>query len=236
MKDGEAVTTAVVVKIWANDDSVEPGEYTVKVNLADKDPVTTTVVVAGPAKNVELTTEQAEGSSIVTVTATVTDEGGNLVPDAGTVDFINAGSLSITALDDDDNNAMNGAQRTLDDGVASVRYVIIGDSGTATIIVSAAAGVDAVTTISVDGAEAEEVEEISAANCLSTLSSGPSVWTCEGGGTASEIFPTLNSRGATALWLWNGSSWQRYSVRDGNMIPGSTDFMIQHLDSLWISY
>ena len=229
---GDNVATAVVITLRGV--GADPGTYTVKVAFGDNDPVTAEIVVAGDAKNVALSQEQAEGSSIVTVTATVTDADGNLVPDAGMVDFISAGSLAVTALDDDDNDSSNGSQRALDDGVASVRYVIIGDSGTATIIVSAGAGVDAVTTISVAAEEAEEEVEVVSLDCLSS-NQGFSTYTCGVDSTASELFGLVSGRGATAIHLWNGSAWVRYAVANGAEVPGSSDFTVTEDDILYIS-
>ena len=109
-----------------------PGNYTLEVTLGENDPVTTDIIVAGNPAKVELTTDQAEGSSIVTITATVTDEGGHLVPDsAGTVSFVSYGTLDLAPLD---GASMGMTTRPIDDGVASTRYAIVEDSGTATVI------------------------------------------------------------------------------------------------------
>ena len=71
-------------------------------------------------------------------------------------------------------------------------------------------------------------------DCLSATS-GFSAWTCEAGSSASALFTALSERGATAIHLWNGSAWVRYSVVDGAEVPGSTDFTVTENDILFIS-
>ncbi|MXX47742.1 MAG: hypothetical protein F4Z38_05445 [Chloroflexi bacterium] len=238
----------VVVPVSTGAEKADPGEYTVVVTFGE-DETEVTIHVAGPAANIEASTD-ADGpisiGQVIEVTATVTDADGIAVqnaivdsdPDmagdqtvAQPVTFTAVGALELRTI----RNEISTTVGTKD-GVSKASFVVTKGSGTATIIVSAG---DASTFVSLSDASTdpvEEVEEISAANCLNSVNSGPAVWTCEGNANASDIFPALNSRGATALWLWNGSSWQRYSVRDGAEIPGSTDFMMQNLDSLWISY
>ena len=65
--------------------------------------------------------------------------------------------------------------------------------------------------------------------------SGFTSWLAEGSTTASTLFDALSSDGATALHVWNGSTWVRYSVVDGAMVPGSVDFTIERGDVLFIS-
>ncbi len=229
---GDEVPTSLTITL--NGTEAAPGEYTVTVTLSATEKKTATIIVAGPAANIALEVSESTVNvgSIVTVTATVTDAGGNLVPDAGTVTFNAVGALTLVGLDDADDD-MGGEQATLDDGVASVRYVVTAGSGTATIIVTTGKA-DAVTSVSTEAAEAvEEVEEIGL-NCLSETA-GFATWTCETSASASEIYGDLAGRGATALLLWNGSAWVRYAVRDGAELPGSSDFMIHTNDILYIS-
>lgn len=225
--------TTVILTLTTTD--AAPGTYTLEATFNQKEAVTTEIVVSGPPAAIELSSshDTVELGNIVTITATVTDKDGHAVTNENSVTFVAVGSLELTALD-----SLNPSTKH---GEAKIRYVVTKGSGTATIIASDAADggtADAVIAVSMAAADAAEaeVEEISAANCLSSTNAGPASWTCEGGSDASAIFPALQSRGATALWLWNGSSWLRYSLRDGAEIPGSTDFMIQNRDNLWISY
>ena len=231
--DGDPVATAVVIELASTGDT-EPGEYTLQVTFGDNAPVTAGLVVSGPPANVEIETSASSVAvgDIITVTATVTDKDGhNVADDAGNVTFNAVGALKLVALDDTDTD-MGGAQEPTDDGVAEVRYVVVDGSGTATIIATIGKA-DAVTAVSTEAAEAMPEEEASVA-CLSNLA-GFATWACGVESSASEIFGLVSGRGATALHLWNGSAWVRYSVVDGTMVPGSSDFMVAENDILYIS-
>ena len=60
-------------------------------------------------------------------------------------------------------------------------------------------------------------------------------WLAEGSTTASALFSALSDGGATAVHLWNGAAWVRYSVVDGSEVPGSVDFDVERGDVLFIS-
>ncbi len=77
-------------------------------------------------------------------------------------------------------------------------------------------------------------EEEASVSCLSNLS-GFSTWSCGVESSAVEIFGLVSGRGASAVHLWNGSEWVRYSVVEGAMVPGSSDFMVTEDDILYIS-
>ena len=212
----------------------EPGTYTVTMTLGDDlDEQTAEIVVAGKVANVEAEVSQdtVAVGDIITVTATVTDADGNLQPDAGTVMFQAVGSLKLTGLGAAGTSGGH-AEGKLDDGVATGRFVVVDGSGTSTIIASVG-DIDAVTSVSTEAAEAMAQEEASVA-CLSNLA-GFATWACGVESSASEIFGLVSGRGATALHLWNGSAWVRYSVVDGTMVPGSSDFMVAENDILYIS-
>ena len=231
--DGDPVATAVVIELASTGDT-EPGDYTLQVTFGDNDPVTADLVVSGVPATVEIETSASSVTvgDIITVTATVTDKDGhNVADDAGNVTFNAVGALKLVALDDTDTD-MGGAQEPTDDGVAEVRYVVVDGSGTATIIATIGKA-DAVTAVSTEAAEAMPEEEASVA-CLSNLA-GFSTWSCGVETSASEIFGFVSARGATAIHLWNGSAWVRYSVVDGTMVPGSSDFMVAENDILYIS-
>ena len=227
--DGDPDPRTVVVTISTDD--AAPGEYTFSATLGEDDPVTTTIIVAGDPAKISLSTEQAEGSSIVTVTATVTDEGGHQVPNIHEVDFVAVGSLAITALDDDDDNDDNGAQRATDAGAASVRYVIVGASGTATIIASVGAGVDDVTMITVG----EDADAEPAGPSLSDFSGTSGLVSYSGPEATASALSALLAGRASAIWLSNNGSWVLYANVDGVMVQGSSDFTVTSGDVLYIS-
>ena len=238
-----------------------PGVYTVEVSIPGVagSSATTEVIVAGAANAVELAADPESGDAaeqdVIKVTATVTDKNGANVADGTRVEFtvlgrslsaIGPGHASIEtsvqkALDSNDEvielSVTSGGVKTKD-GQASANYVVTG-SGTAVISATSeggsASGVLRVATTD-SAAEAADAmpEEEASVSCLSELS-GFATWSCGVEADASEIFDMVSGRGVTALHLWNGSTWVRYSVVDGAMVPGSSDFMVTENDILYIS-
>ena len=221
-------------------------------------------VVAGGADTVELAADPETGDAamheVIAVTATVLDKNGAPVADGTRVEFARAGSsLSPIGSSHDPIETVTevvGAAVTEDgettietknvdvtkggaltkDGEATVRYLV---SGAGASVVSATAGTKnntLVVTTTDSAAEAEEAmpEEEASVSCLSELS-GFATWSCGVETDASEIFDMVSGRGVTAIHLWNGSTWVRYSVVDGAMVPGSSDFMVTKSDILYIS-
>ena len=216
------------------------GEYTVMLKKGSLE-ASGTFSVAGAVAEIELTVDNDAPSMIgqeISFTATVTDANGNAVVD-GTRITITASdvqgdndSVLILALQGADNNV--GTAETKD-GVATGRLVAVG-SGSAVVTASNGAGFAVKVITSTAGAVEEEAmpEEEASVACLSNLA-GFATWSCGVDSSASEIFGLVSGRGATALHLWNGSAWVRYSVVDGTMVPGSSDFMVTQYDTLYIS-
>ncbi len=198
-----------------------PGEYTVEASLGTSKS-TGTLTVTGPAANVDVMIDAPDGTGLgaqLTITATVTDTNGELV--APTAVEFGVGNSPLTLV---------GANPNTKDGVATRTGVVTG-TGVITVVATAnmISGVDVI----VAGADAAATADVGI-DCLSNLA-GHSTWKCATGSTASEVFADLASRGASALWLHNGSAWVRYAVRDGAELPGSTDFAIAQYDNLYIS-
>ncbi len=219
------------------------GEYTLQVKLGTDDTQEITIIVAGApyALALESTHEMVSVGDIITITATVTDEGGHPVVNAATADGVSfeaVGSLKLSALRDDNRDKDNDIMVALKDGVAKARFLVSQGSGTASIVAEYTAGtasVDEVISVSTMAEEPEAMpEEEASVACLSNLN-GFATWACGVESSASEIFGLVSGRGATALHLWNGSAWVRYSVVDGTMVPGSSDFMVAENDILYIS-
>ena len=229
---------ATTIEVWSV--GAPAGVYTLTVKLGTKDTATVDVVVAGGATSVTLATEWDEDQTTLTATATVTDEDGNLVPNTTAVQFDAIGSLDLRARSgagvtkDEDGK---GASVNTKNGVATVRFSPISESGTARIFASVTAGADDVSSVSIAAEEPEpEVmpEPEASLSCLNNLS-GFSTWTCEVDSTASEVFGWVSGRGATAIHLWNGTEWIRYSVVNGDRVPGTSDFTVRDTDILYIS-
>ena len=218
------------------------GEYT--VTLKGSLEASGMFAVAGSAAHIDLTVDDdaptAVGQGIMfTVRVTDKDDGsGNPVVD-GTVVTITASdvrgdndSVLVLALQGVDNNS---GTVTTKDGEATGRLVAVGP-GSAVVTASSGAGFAVVVIESTAGMVEPEAmpEEEASLSCLSSLS-GFSTWTCDVEASASEIFDWISSRGATALHLNSNRMWVRYSVVDGAMVPGSSDFMVTKSDILYIS-
>ena len=222
------------------DDSAVPGVYTVEASLTgvDDSSDTATVTVSGAAANVDLSASSNTSDTIgdiITVTATVTDEDGHSIADGQLVTFdvsgdglVQIGSDASTGSD-----GMAGFQAKTKSGSASGLFTVTGEG---TAVVSAVIGSQTAVSVIVSTAGSSEAmaEEEASVACLSNLA-GFSTWSCGVETSASEIFGFVSARGATAIHLWNGSAWVRYSVVDGTMVPGSSDFMVAENDILYIS-
>ena len=207
------------------------GEHELEVKLGSADTATTNLIVAGSAASIAVESDSStiNVTDIIEVSVMVTDEGGNpVVNKAGSVQFDTAGDLKLSQLGSD-------KPKDLKDGKASARFVVVSGSGTAIIIATYDEKLSSTVSFSTPASEPEAMpEEEASVACLSTLS-GFSTWSCGVETSASEIFGFVSARGATAIHLWNGSAWVRYSVVDGTMVPGSSDFMVAENDILYIS-
>ena len=227
----------VQVRIGTGSTKVAAGEYTASVSLTEvvDSAVTATFNVADAPADVSLSASAMSSDTIgdvITVTATVTDVNGETVADGTPVDFDVSSSTGLAGI-----GKGHGADDTVgtENGEASVKYAVVGNGNS---VVSATAGgatgvVVIASTAGMTEPEAMPEEEASVA-CLSNLA-GFATWACGVESSASEIFGLVSGRGATALHLWNGSAWVRYSVVDGTMVPGSSDFMVAENDILYIS-
>ena len=223
----------VVVRVGSGETKVAAGEYTVEVALASDATAKATASfhVSGGAANVALETESMEvtvDQALIEVTAMVTDSAGVRVADGTPVLFSASGNKAVLEEIEPD-----GGHKTTG-GSVTAKFFVIG-AGTSKVLVISGTDADALT-ITVTGDEEAEAmpEEEASVGCLSNLA-GFATWACGVESSASEIFGLVSGRGATALHLWNGSAWVRYSVVDGTMVPGSSDFMVAENDILYIS-
>ncbi len=237
---GEIVDTAVTIMVESDaNNAAAAGDYTVEVML-NNDAQTKQVgmfTVVGVANSIEVSVDSAEVElgDVVTVTATITDADGNPIADddaakAGNVEFTSAGALELSGF-----GASGGVvTKHAKDGEATARFVVTKGSGTAVILVDHGSATGTATVMSAP-VEAEAMpEEEASVSCLSELS-GFATWSCGVEADASAIFDMVTGRGVSAIHLWNGSTWVRYSVVDDAMVPGSSDFMVTENDILYIS-
>ncbi len=215
------------------DTALKVGEYTVKVTSGSIDDSAMFMVVGG-ADELSIEADNMAPSEIaerVVVTATVRS-GDQPVADGTVVTF-----MSRDTTGDSDSVLVPTMSETpgTKDGVATATYVVIG-AGSAVVTATADGQVGVVVVESTAGMVEPEAmpEEEASVSCLSNLS-GFSTWSCGVESSASEIFGLVSARGVTAIHLHNGTAWVRYSVVDGAMVPGSSDFMVTENDILYIS-
>ncbi len=227
--DAKNVTTITVTGHGTETAKLDPGEYTIEVKRGTKSDDAVFSVSAGPgAISLDLGSETVAIGDVVTVTATVTDESGNAVIDGTEVTFEVAGALKLRILGGGADNMVTGETEA---GTTSARALVSSGTGSAAFVVSAGTVYE---TMSVSTEAEAMADEEASVGCLSNLA-GFATWACGVESSASEIFGLVSGRGATALHLWNGSAWVRYSVVDGTMVPGSSDFMVAENDILYIS-
>ena len=213
---------------------LKSGTYTIRINSTGGLVANGEFEVVGRANGVDLSVDTSTPSAvgeIVTATATVT-AGGQPVPNGTVVTFA---ASDVTGDRDSVLVAVGGGavQRAIG-GVAEATFVAVGN-GRSVISATAHRTTDVEVIASTAGATDDAMpEEEASVACLSNLN-GFATWACGVESSASEIFGLVSGRGATALHLWNGSAWVRYSVVDGTMVPGSSDFMVAENDILYIS-
>ena len=210
--------------------ALKAGDYMVKVKSGTIESSAMFTVV-GTAASIDVEVGETNDNGEFEVTVTAMDAAGELVAD-GTPVMVEAPDLRGDA---DKVLFLARSDGKTKAGVAKATLVEIGP-GNAAII----ATVDGVTKVerytSTYGAVEEEAmpEEEASVSCLSELS-GFATWSCGVSADASEIFEMVSARGVSAIHLWNGSTWVRYSVVDDAMVPGSSDFMVTENDILYIS-
>ena len=207
------------------------GEYTVKVTSGNLE-VTAMFAVAGNPSTVDVSASATSSDMIgdvITVTAAVTDEDGNKVSDGTSVQFDVSSNTGLAAI------GTGHMGKDTKDGMASVKYAVVG-AGHSVVSATAGGATGVIVIDSTAGMVEEEAmpEEEASVSCLSELS-GFATWSCGVEADASAIFDMVTGRGVSAIHLWNGSTWVRYSVVDDAMVPGSSDFMVTENDILYIS-
>ncbi len=211
------------------------GTYTLEVTSGTLK-ASTTLMVVGAADEVDLTLDPVPATEIgqgVTASVMVTDADGNAVADGTMVTF----GVSDLVGDDDAVAVLDDTTALTVAGKASTTLTVVGAGRAvvrATVSDDSTPARDVEVLISTAGAPAAAAAETVGLDCLSAWT-GFAAWTCDVTSTASEVFGLVSGRGATAVHLWNGTAWIRYSVVGGTLVPGSSDFAVSREDILYIS-
>ena len=218
----------VIATVEVTDAKVAPGTYTLEVTLGGQSTTKQTAKfsVSGPAASIVVSANKSTVSlgEIVVVTAKLMDKDGNPAQDSvdADVSFAAAGNLNLLSF-----GATKGSVKAKG-GEASMRFLVTGGSGTAAVLVSQG---DVTGIVSIREATGVTTATL---NCLSAMAKF-ATWTCASEVTASRVFRLLSGHGASALLLWDGSAWKRYSVVNGKKVPGSNDFKVSEYSIIYIS-
>ena len=217
--------------------ALKTGDYTLTAKSGSIED-TATFTVAGAVATIAVEVNDMSPTDlgqILTVVATVADEDGSAAADDTPVTF-----------DTSDEKVAKRIGTTGDvkvkDGSASATFVV---TGPGLVVLTATSGGQSAAAVAKSTAGAPEPapepepepepEPVHDASGLASqqLNSFTS-WTASNSSTASMVFASLAGRGATSIQLWNGSTWLRYSMVDGAMVPGSIDFTINTGDVIYI--
>ena len=238
--DDNPNAVAVLVTAGSGASAPTPGTYTVDVSLPSvaNSKVSASVTVSGKAATIVASSDNTNPmvGDFVEVEAQVSDADGNPVADDVVVRFTAAGTATVVAVNAISDSNSTATDAKTKDGVAKALFYVSRGSGVTSILVTTRdtdADPDKVS-LTIGSEEEAMPEEEAGLSCISSLS-GFSTWTCDVEASASEIFDWISSRGATALHLNSNRMWVRYSVVDGAMVPGSSDFMVTKSDILYIS-
>ena len=228
-RDDDGNVPAILVEAMQK---AEPGVYTVTVSIVgvDDSDASTTVTIVGRADDVAVEASATSSDTIgdvITVTATVTDADGNSVADDTPVVFDVSASTGLAAIGT--GHGDDGVKSK--SGVASAKYAVVG-AGTSVISASAGGATGVVVVISTAGAGPAPSTEPADGLSQTELNNFAS-WSGEGSVSASELLAGIAD--ASGVLFYDGDSWQRYGVVDGQVIPGSRDFTIRSGQTIWIS-
>ena len=211
----------------AADNPLPNGEYTLTVRARSLTATQTLVVSGEPAT---LTLSEPEPRPLIngqfTVTATIADASGAPVPDGTRIRWAAEPLLETTSV------VQLSADRVTSGGKSSATYLVIGPGRTS---VRATAGdISNVRLLEVSATAIARTEPLTIAEQLSHAAvNRPVSWLGEGMVSASELLAAVE--GATSVQLWQYGRWIRYGVEEGQVVPGSFEFMASNGAVLWFS-
>lgn len=237
---GDDTHPRIQITVVNADPPLPPGRYTVRATYGDLF-AEVQFDIAGPPATIQLrvdaNTSYYVRSSVLTVTATVLDANGAIVPDGAEVAFTVEGDLSMR-------NVARYTDETTTSGKASARYIITGDAGTATFSATSGEASGSVLvelgafppSFSLVASTESEPEPATGKAALSSTGPGLSSWTSTAETTASALYAELAMDGLINLWIQDQSTWLLYGLDNGALIPGSVDFTIRQGAILYLFY
>lgn len=160
---------------------------------------------------------------------TLSDEDGVLVTDTlrsnpgDGIRFQIAGPLGVSLF--------TTREVEIQDGVAYISFLVVGDEGSAVIIASSR-DLDTHARL-----VAEEKSRFGLDGLTKVVAGDYTTWIGQNSLPISGLYPLLQARGINAVYLWNATTkqWLTYAQANGQPVPGATDFQITYADTLWLS-
>lgn len=161
-----------------------------------------------------VTMRDERGVMITETSSTISGDG---------VRFQIAGSLDVTLF--------TTAEQEVIDGVAYIRFLVAGQEGRS-LVIATSRDLEAHASI-----VAREEARFGLDGLIKVGAGDFTTWIGQNSVQVSELWPLLAGRGISSVHLFVGAEqrWQRYSVQEGEPIPGSVDFLIAYGDTLWLS-
>ena len=168
-------------------------------------------------------------AQLLIAAATLHDEDGERISSSNRnirgdgVVFQVAGSLSVTLL--------SRSEQEIVDGVAYVRFLVVGDDGNSLLLASSR---DLIAHVSMVG---REKARFGLDGFTRVERDNLTTWIASNTIRISELYPKLRTRRINAVYLWHFEEkrWLSYATDDGEPVPGSTDFPISYADTLWLA-
>ena len=173
-------------------------------------------LIVGEAQSViaAVTLHDEDGERISTSNRNIRGDG---------VTFQAAGSLSVTLL--------SRSEQEIVDGVAYVRFLVVGDEGSSLLLATSR---DLVAHVSMVG---REKARFGLDGFTRVERDNMTTWIASNTIRVSELYPKLRARRikTVSLWHFEEKRWLRYAMVDDVSVPGSVDFAISYADTLWLA-
>ena len=204
--------------------ALRSGEYTLEARVNRQNWSRAFRVGGGPAAIAfDAPASVAILNARISVTVTVTDAEGLPVVDGTPVTFSEQriGINPVLVL-------LSPATQRTSGGKASVEMLVVNAGGA---YVKATAG--GIANLQPVRSAAAPVAPATTESLSVTARNSFTTWLSERPVSASSLLSALTD--VSGVWLWTGERWVGYSIADGLLVPGSTDFNVELGSILWLS-